>query len=353
MNENTPISRNGTADLLKGFAVLFMIQVHIMEQFATPEIQATVIGKVSLFLGGPACAPVFLAVMGYFLASGRRTFAYILKRGMLLFAGGIALNIARSANLLIHIARGRSEMDPMPFIFGADILTMAGLALILVAVLRPLARTNPWIWLAIAVAAATIAPLLQVITGTGKTIPYLLAFLWGLSDWSYFPVLPWISYVITGYAFYLLISQYPALAIKEAGSLWPFLLPAGILLAVTIPWASGITSDLAGAGGYYHHGFLFFGWTVVFMAVYLVIIRASENFYGNLPFMKAVKWTGKKVTTIYVIQWLIIGNIAFAVYQTQTLPAVITWIPVTTVATLATAWLWSGMQKGLSRRRDG
>jgi uncharacterized membrane protein len=62
------IDRDGTADLLKGFAVLFMIQVHIMEQFATPDTCNSIIGKISMFLGGPFCAPVFMAVMGYFLA---------------------------------------------------------------------------------------------------------------------------------------------------------------------------------------------------------------------------------------------------------------------------------------------
>ncbi|MEI7897648.1 MAG: heparan-alpha-glucosaminide N-acetyltransferase domain-containing protein [bacterium] len=61
------INGNGTADLLKGIAVLFMIQVHIMEQFASPDTCNSLIGKISMFLGGPPCAPVFLAVMGYFL----------------------------------------------------------------------------------------------------------------------------------------------------------------------------------------------------------------------------------------------------------------------------------------------
>ena len=32
---NTTIPRNQTADVLKGLAVIFMIQVHIMEQFAS------------------------------------------------------------------------------------------------------------------------------------------------------------------------------------------------------------------------------------------------------------------------------------------------------------------------------
>ncbi|MBU2466561.1 MAG: DUF1624 domain-containing protein, partial [Bacteroidetes bacterium] len=55
-------------DLLKGIAVVLMIQVHLTELFARPAFFDSVAGKVSLFLGGPAAAPVFMAVMGYFLA---------------------------------------------------------------------------------------------------------------------------------------------------------------------------------------------------------------------------------------------------------------------------------------------
>ena len=45
--------RNQTADLLKGLAVIFMIQVHIMELFAKQEIYDGIAGKISLFFGGP------------------------------------------------------------------------------------------------------------------------------------------------------------------------------------------------------------------------------------------------------------------------------------------------------------
>ena len=82
--QDNRVYRDGTADLLKGFAVLFMIQVHIMEQFATPDIFNSSIGKISMFLGGPPCAPVFMAVMGYFLAKSSRPFIYFLKRALAL-----------------------------------------------------------------------------------------------------------------------------------------------------------------------------------------------------------------------------------------------------------------------------
>jgi hypothetical protein len=73
------MKRDGTADLLKGLAVLLMIQVHIMEQFVSSDTYNSLIGKASMFLGGPPCAPVFLAVMGYFLAITAKPFLYFLR----------------------------------------------------------------------------------------------------------------------------------------------------------------------------------------------------------------------------------------------------------------------------------
>jgi len=60
-----------TADIAKGIAVVLMIQVHLTELFAIPEWYEGVAGKLSLFLGGPPAAPVFMFLMGFFCLSGK------------------------------------------------------------------------------------------------------------------------------------------------------------------------------------------------------------------------------------------------------------------------------------------
>ena len=86
-------NRSQTPDLLKGIAVVLMIQVHIVELFATPEIFESQMGKILLFLGGPLCAPIFMVIFGYYIAATKKTTSKLLARGVRIFLAGMLLNI--------------------------------------------------------------------------------------------------------------------------------------------------------------------------------------------------------------------------------------------------------------------
>ncbi len=130
------LNRTQIVDLLKGIAVLLMIQVHIIELFATEAIFTSNIGKTLLFLGGPPVAPVFTAVMGYFLASSAKGTMQLIVRGVKTMALGMLLNIVLNLNLIISVQKGILQLDILPFIFGIDILQFAGLAIIFIAIFR-------------------------------------------------------------------------------------------------------------------------------------------------------------------------------------------------------------------------
>jgi len=302
--------RNGTADLLKGIAVLLMIQVHFMEQLATPDLYNSTLGKISLFLGGPACAPAFMAVMGYFLACSKKNSGSLVRRGLMLFAGGMLLNILRSASLLVQIITGRSTLDPWRFILGADILGLAGLSILAIAILRPLFKRNSIPWAAAAVVVAGVPALFSTGPAQGGVVSYFAAFITGGAGWSYFPLFPWLAYVLSGYAFGLLLNNSGWPGKIDLKNRYYFAIPFWILIILTIPWASGITSDLQGPGGYYHHSLLFFAWTIIFLLSYLVLAWLTDHHYGGNSLVAGISWLGRKVTALYVIQWLIIGNLA-------------------------------------------
>ena len=330
-------NRNQTADLLKGIAVIFMIQVHVMEQFAKPEIYESIYGKFSLFFGGPFCAPVFMTVMGYFLASSKKPFSYFFKRGIILFSGGIFLNIARSANLLHYIFKGISPANPYFFIFGVDILPLAGLSILMIGLLNFMFKRNYIFYFILAIIIAEISRYLPVFGSGINFKSFVNAFLWGSFDWSYFPLFPWFAYVLLGFSLKLFNEKYTLCSKFTSGHCLVFSIPLLIFSAFTIKYAFAISHYLHGENGYYHHDILFFVWMIIFISAYVMLAFVIEDNVGKQPTVKFLKWTGKNVTTIYIIQWLIIGNIAAEIFQTQSLFQIFMWfIGITIISSLLT-----------------
>ncbi|MFA4851919.1 MAG: acyltransferase family protein [Bacteroidales bacterium] len=341
--------RNPTADLLKGIAVIFMIQVHIMELFAKQEIYDSIIGKVSLFLGGPPCAPVFMAVMGYFIASSEKPFIYFFKRGIILFTGGIILNIARSANLLHYIYIGQSPADPFFYIFGVDILSLAGLSIFIIGLLQLIFKRNYIFYFILAIFIVAITPFLPVFGNSERLFDFANAFLWGNFGWSYFPVFPWLAYVLIGFAFRFAAEQYKILEKFGTNNSLVFSIPLLIAAGITILYAAEIAHNLKGEGGYYHHGILYFGWVMLFMAGYIMFANLIEEYSGKSPLVRFVKWVGKNVTIFYIFQWLIIGNIATEIFKTQKKYNLIFWfLGITAVVSILT-YIWGKIKIYLSK----
>ncbi len=151
-------SRSSTADLLKGTAVVLMIQVHLMELFAQPGVLAGWAGRISLFLGGPPVAPVFLLVMGYFVATSRRSAGRLVWRGIKLIVLGALLNFGLNAHLLVKIRLGAIPLDPWPYILGVDILFLAGASTVMLAMLRPVLRRPAFAAAVVASVVAVLSP---------------------------------------------------------------------------------------------------------------------------------------------------------------------------------------------------
>jgi hypothetical protein len=191
-----------------------------------------------------------------------------------------------------------------------------------------------------ALVVAAISPLLNTVEPAGKATEHILAFIWGTAEWSYFPVFPWFAYVLTGYSFRLFQQQILQVKKFDVQNHFVYLIPVWIGLFITLPYASGITHNLDGTGGYYHHGLLFFIWVLLFMISYLILIQLIEISFGNHRSLRLVKWIGQKVTLLYVIQWLIIGNIATWLFRSQDLFQYLAWFVVVTLTTIGTGFLF-------------
>ena len=97
---------------------------------------------------------------------------------------------------------------------------------------------------------------------------------------------------------------------------WPVAIVCGVVTAAT--WRYGVTvcNDLP---RYYHHDVRFFFWTCAVLAVWIGLHAACQAWCGDWSVPVWLKGLGRNVTLCYVVQWLLIGNLATALFKTESL----------------------------------
>jgi uncharacterized membrane protein len=334
-------SRLPLPDILKGLAVVLMIQVHIMELFAAEKVLESFVGQISLFFGGVPAAPLFLAAMGYFVARSARSPKTNFRRGLKLIGLGFLLNIGMNAHLLIKILNGTYDLNPWPYLLGVDILFVAGLSIIVLSVTGLCAGRKLWPYALLAIFAVAIHPYLPVYDGGLNWLQYLQAFFWGDAHWSYFPLFPWLVYPAVGFMFALLDAKYKLHDLSRKGLTY-MAVAFFVLIAIPLPFAVKLSTDLA---SYYHHGILFAAWAVGFLVFWTILFTLLTMKRKGFLVFRYLRWVGKNVTVFYVIQWLIIGNAATFMFKSIEGFVLLFWFVTIVILTSLIVRGWEGLQK--------
>ena len=332
--QNETSQRIGLPDVIKGVAVILMVQVHLMELFANELIYGSMVGKISLFLGGPPAAPVFMAVMGYFLAFSNKHLSVSLWRGTKLILLGVILNVSINANLLIKSFQGNLDINPWQYIFGVDILFLAGFSIILISLLTLVFKEKLLFWLIAILVFGGLNRFLPAYSGENQLLKYALPYFSGFFPWSYFPVFPWMTYVLAGFTLRLLMKKKFIPPITSKFINYTFVI-SFFLLIFTFSFGFRISYILE---VYYHHNLLFVLWTFAFLVFWLILFDYLDQLFKNSNVFVYLRWVGKNVTVFYVVQWLIIGNIATEIYRTQPFLQLILWFVAIMLATSAIVW---------------
>jgi uncharacterized membrane protein len=332
--------RNTIADLLKGLAVLFMIQVHIIELFASPNQYSSHYGFISLFLGASPVAPVFMIVLGYYLSESKKTTKQLIVRSSLLFGLGLLLNLGLNFNLICSVISGKYEINLLPFIFGVDILLFAGLACLFISILKKQLHANYLIAVLCILLFPIMASYLSTFSFQLPALNYVSAFFIGNTEWSFFPFFTWISYPLVGFVLNTINQKYDLQNRITAKLRIAILLIVSCFTVFTFNYSSAITSQLQ---LYYHHTILFFAWTLLFLSGYYCFVIQLYQWFSSTKIISYIAWVGKNVTYIYCIQWLIIGNVATEIYKT------LTSIPLLMLCTLGVILVSSGITYGLQK----
>lgn len=293
-------------DLLKGIAVVFMIQVHITENFSSSDFYNSLAGKISLFLGGVPAAPLFMIVMGYFFAASTKSSGQNFKRGAALFLGGIFLNIFRSVFYLINTAAENYSSIVLSRIFAVDIFPLAGLSLMFLSQVKKYFQNDWYLYFLTALFAAFLGEVLVTPALQPGIEQNLLGFIFGNYPSSFFPLIPWLAYPLLGAAIYFGKEKLQKKFEFTRNHIIIFSAAWILVMAFTYNYGFEISSTL---GLYYHHGIIFAAWACCFLAGFILAVKflfRKENYATTY-----LRWLGENVTAIYVAQWLIIGNMEY------------------------------------------
>lgn len=322
-------------DLLKGFAAIFMVQIHLTELFLNSAGRESLYGKISMFLGGPLAAMIFMIVMGYFIGKSKKTSGEITLRGIKLFAVGLLLNIGLNFHLLLKIKYAGWQFNPLEYILGVDILYLAGLSIIFISVLKKIKTGQGWIALLVAFLILGLSSNMNEISMVTER-NYMLPFIAGNYSWSYFPLFPWLAYPLIGFAFFHFEEKITLFYLNQKLVSVTTLAAILALIISFNKWGINTTIDLP---AYYHHTFWYSLWAIGIVVLWVALLHFLINKFPNTFIGNLLKWLGKNITLFYVIQWLIIGNISTAIYQTQGLNTYWYWFVGIFTITIAITWL--------------
>ena len=302
-----------------------MVAVHVLIRYGSYAANVSAYGAVVRFLGGPAAAPVFLFLMGTSLAfSKHATLRATLWRGGRLLGLGYVLNFLRGtlpASLGLKYGMITPE-DLMPYtpenlFWIVDVLHCAGLSLMLIGAVRHFLPL-PWIWLLLATVVGLGSPLMWGRMSGWLLLDGCLTLLWGTGIIVQFPVLPWISYPLTGMAFgvWLAASANRDALFRRAAGVGALLLLTGGLLILNRPSFH--------LGDYFHSGpgavMACTGFALVWLATCHWLVRHVRD---NACFRVCYDWSAH-ITLFYVVHWIIIGwGIGLIGQAQQSIPVVV------------------------------
>ncbi|MCK8521323.1 DUF1624 domain-containing protein [Aquimarina sp. D1M17] len=299
-------------DLARGIAVLMVILVHTLWIYGDLITQSeTWLGKTIHFIGKGT--PMFLIAMGVsFTLSRNQSIVLSIKRAIYILAVGYLMNFLK---FVLPVLVGTmpdnfieaygwttpATLDNMIYMFSTgDILQLAGVSLLFMGVINHFSK-NKYVPLFFALFIVVLTKEVHGFQVDITGVSYLLNLLWG-ADWNvYFAVFPWFSFILIGMFFGMWYKEQN----KSNNYLFSRMLISGIVLMVVggglcyynFEYHFGDYFHLGPGGVLYLAGFNL----VCLWLMHLLVTRVRENAVFNFFY-----YCSKRVTTIYVIQWVLI-----------------------------------------------
>ncbi|HEY6906860.1 MAG TPA: heparan-alpha-glucosaminide N-acetyltransferase domain-containing protein, partial [Ignavibacteriaceae bacterium] len=197
-------------DLLRGWALIIMIEVHIFNAFILPPLKETNWFEVLNFVNG-LVAPAFLFVSGFaFVISSERKIDELRKYRIYFWNKLIRIGLIFLAGYSLHLPYfslsktiNESSSGQIMAWLNVDILQCIAAGLLLLLFLRIFIKKEDVFYgllIAIVVLISIVSPIIWN-TDFGNILPLLFADYFNRMYGSFFPLFPWLFFLFTGAVF--------------------------------------------------------------------------------------------------------------------------------------------------------
>lgn len=341
-------------DSARGLTVLLMPAVHTTMLYSQPAVRHSWLGlPLAFFAEGPG-AQLFMFILGFSAVLARpKTFKQVCQRGVLLFSAGYLLNLGRMVvpammrilpeSLLADYVVYPGHPPALSLLLTGDILQMAGLSYVFVQGIARSARPLPYSAAAYT-AVIFLAPFLWGIRPPNVLLDHLTGLAASGDYRAFFPLFPWLCYPLAGLmagTWYIKREDMgDGYILKMAAASAVLLSGIGIALSFMTPSVWDRDFYRAGPGRSLYQ--------TAFVILWLCLSEILASRFSGSGFIRLLSFCSKKITTIYVTQWLVISwGTALAGYHGLDLQGTVIAIFLTTLISLSVPWLLS-----LRRGRD-
>lgn len=194
-------------DQFRGWAVLFMIETHVLNAFLNANLRSSLSYKALDFING-LVAPAFLFIAGFaFAIVALRKWEDYLRLGRpfwqqfrrYLFVGLVGYLLHLPGFSLPRLIATLRWNEPNVF-WGVDVLHCIALSLLLMLLLVPLLRRQKLFFVFLAMAALAVVLVTRMVYSLdiASLLPAALVGYFKRVPGSQFPIFPWLAYVWLG-----------------------------------------------------------------------------------------------------------------------------------------------------------
>lgn len=310
-------SRQWELDLARAVIIFCLALIHVTIECTSDEGLCS--GIPYLFdtvIGGPFSAPMYMFVMGIGMYyTKRHSPEEHFRRGVKLFLLAYVLNIFR---FLIPYAAGYAitgdyavYMEPLMYkVLGNDILTFAGLSMMVMAVFIKLRFSNI-LMLAIATVMCACGTLLNGVDAGNPLGNIFLGYLVSTEDaagmvLSYYPILNWMMFPVSGYVFGHVLKRVKDKDLFYLTFSMPAIAAASVYFAVGIYKEAGMFGE--GQNCYYH---MIFSDVLASLCITVGMIGVYYFILKILPawMFRIALHISENITKVYFIHWILVSFI--------------------------------------------